>query len=172
MLLGLYFCIDGVVRIPKLSQFLNLFGQIFPTFSVKNRFLGLKNCDSILGILTTPPIQKLRPRSNQGPHYEDSKFNQYFSLFLPYWGVEGVIYRCQLSQMIEQDPTFYLRQNRARYDEELQFYGVFSKIHDFSIGRKSQLKPLLKIVFLHRFFMESDIVLVTQKGPLSFLISP
>ena len=67
--------------------------------------------------------------------------------------------------MIEQDPTFYSRENLARYDKELQFYGVFSKIHDFSIGRKSQLQPPIKKfrLFSFDFFMESDVVLVALR---------
>ena len=66
---------------------------------------------------------------------------------------EGVIYRSQLFNPIENDLTFHLRQYLARYDETLMFYGVLSKIHHFSIGRKLQVQPpIKKLSFLHRFF--------------------
>ena len=61
---------------------------------------------------------------------------------------------------------FHSRQNLARYDEELQFYGVFSKIHDFSIGRKSQLQPPVKqkLGFLSPNFWLLN-TMVTSKRP-------
>ena len=67
-----------------------------------------------------------------------------------YW---QVIALSKLYDPIENDLTFHSRQNLVRYDDTLKFYGVLSKIHHFSIGRKSQLQPPIKnLVFLHRFF--------------------
>ena len=67
-------------------------------------------------------------------------------------GDEGLIYRSELFDPIENDLAFHSRQNLARYDATLKFYGVLSKIHHFSISRKSQLQPPINIGFLHRFF--------------------
>ena len=79
-------------------------------------------------------------------------------------GGEGVIYRSQLFDPTENDLTFYLRKHLARYDETLKFHGVLSKIHHFSIGRKSQLQPPIKnLAFIAPiFFSESDAVLVAR----------
>ena len=85
--------------------------------------------------------------------------------FTPIWGDEGVIYRSQLFDPMDNDLTFHSRQYLARYDETLKLYGVLSKIHHFSIGRKSQLQPPIKNIwsFLHRCFLESDAVLVALR---------
>ena len=73
-----------------------------------------------------------------------------------------MIYRSQLFDPMDNDLTFHSRQYLARCDETLKFYGVFSKIHHFSIGRKSQLQPPIKkfCLFCIDFFIESDAVLV------------
>ena len=97
---------------------------------------------------------KIMAEKYSGPKLFVFKVYSVIFPFTPIWGDEGVIYRSQLFDPIEHDLTFHSRQNLVRYDETLKFYGVLSKIHHFSIGRKSQLQPPIKKIlsFLHRFF--------------------
>ena len=63
-----------------------------------------------------------------------SKVYQVIFPFYSHMGDEGVIYRTQLFDPIENDLTFYPRQNLARYDEPLKFYVILSKIHHFQLA--------------------------------------
>ena len=104
-------------------------------------------------MLAIPPIVTWA-KSILGRNYWPSKFNLYFSPFPTTEVVEVVTYRPQLFYQIEQDLTFDLRQNSARDDETFKFYIDFAKTHHLSIGRKSQLQPLINknLVFIGPFF--------------------